>query len=157
MRRLIIAALAWAAVPLFSAGGSHRYGSYGSHHGMNITTNDWNDDGPADCSALKVTFDDEPAARAEEDLPVASLRALSIRSDQNGGIHVVGTSDSRFSVRLCKTAALSEDLGRVRASLSGNTVSASGPAHESQWMAYFPRSGPPGPQLHLPPPNRRDG
>jgi hypothetical protein len=149
MRRLIIAALALAAVPLFSAGGSHRYGSYGSHHGMNITTNDWSDDGPVDCSALKVTFDDEPAARAEEELPVASLRTLSVRSDKNGGIHVVGTSDSRFSVRLCKAAALSEDLGRVRASLSGNTVSASGPADESQWMAYFLVSVPRGAHLDL--------
>jgi hypothetical protein len=149
MRRLIIAALALAAVPLFSAGGSHRYGSYGSHRGMNITTNDWNDDGPADCGALQITFDGEPAARAEEDLPVASLRSMSVRSDQNGGIHVVGTSDSRFAVKLCKAAALSEDLGRVRASLSGNTVSANGPADESQWVAYFIVSVPHGAHLDL--------
>lgn len=149
MRRLLIATLALTAIPLFSAGGSHRHDSNG-HRGMSINVDDgWTDDGgPTTCDALRVTFDDEPAVRAEEELPVSSLRSLNVKSDQNGGIHVVGSNDSRFAVRVCKAAAFAEDLGSIRASLSGNTVTASGPDN-SKWVAYFIVQVPRGAKLDL--------
>jgi hypothetical protein len=104
---------------------------------MSISMNDdWNDDGPMDCGSLRITFDNEPAARAEEDLPVGSFRSLKVRSDQNGGVHVVGSNQSGYSVKVCKAAAFPEQLGKVRASISGNTVSADGP-DSGEWVAYF--------------------
>src|SRR5258706_12985968 len=100
MRRLFLTALALAAIPLFSAGGSHRHDVNG-HHGMSVNIDGgWTDDGgPTTCDALRVTFDDEPAVRAEEDLPVGSLRSLSVKSDQNGGIHVLRTKESRLAAK----------------------------------------------------------
>src|ERR1700682_5806451 len=152
MRRQVIGILVLIAIPLFAAGSSayrHRDHSWGSNHGMSISVDDWSDDGPVTCDALKVTFDDEPAARAEEDLPVANLRSLRVRSDQNGGVHVVVWSEPRFSVKVCKAAAFPEQLGGVKASLSGNTVSSSGPSDEGNWTAYFIVRVPPGAQIHL--------
>ena len=148
MRGTLIGILALTAIPLFSAGGSHRHPGTWGNTGMNITINDWSDDGPASCEALKITFDNEPAVRAEEDLPVASLGALNVRSDQNGGIHVVGWSEPRYAVKVCKAAAFAEDLGGVRASLSGNTVSANGPDND-KWVAYFIVHVPRGAQLDV--------
>ena len=148
MRRTLFGILVLTTIPLFSAGGSHRHPGTWGNTGMNITVNDWNDDGPGTCDDLKITFNDEPAVRAEEDVPVASLAALNVNSDQKGGIHVVGWSDSRYAVKVCKAAAFAEDLGSVRASVSGNTVSASGP-ESGNWVAYFIVHVPRGAQLGL--------
>src|SRR5262245_61951444 len=96
MRRLLMAAVVLTAIPLFSAGGNHRYyDGHGRHSGnmsVNIDDEAWYEGGPTDCSQLRVTFDDEPVAVSTEEVPVGNLRSLSVRSDQNGGIHVVGTS-----------------------------------------------------------------
>jgi len=151
MRRQVIGLLVLIAIPLFAAGASgyrHSDHSWGSHNGLSVSVNDWSDDGPATCDALKITYDDAPAARAEEDLSVGSLRSLRVRSDQNGGVHVVGWSEPRFSVKLCKAAAFPEQLGSVKATLSGNTVSATGPS-DNNWMAYFIVRVPRGAQIDL--------
>lgn len=148
MRRTLFGILVLTAIPLFSAGGSHRQPGTWGNTGMNITVNDWNDDGPASCNDLKITFNDEPAVRAEQDLPVANLTSLNVSSNQNGGIHVAGWSESRYAVKVCKAAAFAEDLGSVRASVSGNSVSASGPDNRN-WVAYFIVQVPRGAKLDL--------
>ncbi len=148
MRGTLIGILALTAIPLFSAGGSHRHpGSWGNT-GMNITVNDWSEDGPAGCDSLRITFNNEPALRSEQELPVASLASLKVNSDQNGGIHVVGWSQSRYAVTVCKAAAFGEDLSGIRASVSGNSVSANGPDN-GNWVAYFIVHVPRGAQLDL--------
>jgi hypothetical protein len=117
---------------------------------MSVSFNDevWNEGGPTDCSQLRVTFDDEPAAVSTEELPVGNLRSLSVRSDQNGGVHVIGTSDSRFSVKLCKAAAFGENLASVHGTLNGNTVSATG-LDNGRSVAYFLVAVPRGAKLDL--------
>src|SRR5262249_49197963 len=60
---------------------------------------------------------------------------------------VVGTTGSGFGVKVCKAAAVAEDLGRIHASISGTTVSATGPSDESQWVTYYIVSVPRGAHL----------
>lgn len=152
MRRLLTAAVVLTAIPLFSAGGNHRYDNgHGRHSGsMNVSFNDdaWSEGGPTDCSQLRVTFDDEPAVVQTEEVPVGNLRSLSVRSDQNGGIHVVGTNDSRFSVKLCKAAAFSENLSSVHATVNGNVIGATG-LDSGRTVGYFLVSVPRGAKVDL--------
>jgi hypothetical protein len=135
MRRLLITSLILTTALTISAG-SHRSHNYGSRHGMSISIDDGDDNDLTSCDQIRVTYDDEPAVRAEETLPTGSLRSLAVRSDQNGGIRVIGWNQSNYEVKVCKAAALPEQLGSIRASLSGNTASASGPS-DGNWIAYF--------------------
>jgi hypothetical protein len=147
MRRLIIAMITLAAVPLVSAGSHYR--NHQGNHGMNITTSfdsEWNE--LDRCDQIKVTVDDEPAARAEEELPVASLRSLKMRSDQNGGIHVIGWSSSHYAVTACKAAAFPEQLRDVHVSVSGNEVRGGGP-DRGNWMIFYIVHAPKGAVLDL--------
>lgn len=135
MRRLSIALLALAVAPLMLAG-SHRHDYGYGHHGMSmtITTDEWSE--LESCSQIRVTVDDEPAARAEEEVPVGNLRSLRMRSDSNGGIHVVGWSSPNYAVTACKAAALSSRLADINVSVNGNEVRGSGP-DGGNWMVFF--------------------
>ena len=145
MQRAFLGALVLTAIPLFSIASAHHH-SWNS--GMSLTVNELSDDGPTNCDALRVTFDDEPAVRSEEELPVAGLASLNVTAATNGGIHVIGTSDSRFSVTACKAAAYPEVLANVRASVHGDRVTAGGP-DEDKWVVYFIVRAPRNAQLDL--------
>jgi len=123
MRR-IIAALALLSAPSLFAHSQN----------VSITTND-NDD-VTSCSQIHVTFDHEAAATAEEELPVANLRALKITSDK-GGVRVAGWDQPRYAVTVCKAAASPSTLAGIRAHLSGNEVSVSAPDSEEPWIVHY--------------------
>ena len=81
---------------------------FASHYrGLSVSTDDRD---ITDCSQLRVTIDDEPAARAEETVPVGDLRSLVVRAPQNGGIHVTGSDSGRFEVTACKAAGLDSSV-----------------------------------------------
>jgi len=147
MRRLVITSIILTTALTISAG-SHRNHEYGSRHGMSISIDDGDDNEITSCDQIRVTYDDEPAVRGEETLPVGSLRSLAVRSDQNGGIRVMGWNQSNYEVKVCKAAAFPEQLGSIHASLSGNTATASGPS-SGNWVAYFIVHVPRGAQLDL--------
>jgi hypothetical protein len=107
----------------------------GNHHGRNVSFNDW-DDTATDCSAMRVTFGGERAPVVTENVPVGNARSLRVRSDQNGGIRVFGTTGSAYAVTACKAAAAGSDLSQVRVTLNGDEVSASGPDNEN-WVVFF--------------------
>src|ERR1051326_1006938 len=101
MRRLLTLAL-FVPATLFA-------GHY--HNGLSVSTEDRD---ITDCSQLRVTIDDEPAARAEEACQPGNIRSLTVRAPQNGGIHVVGTDSGRYEVTACKAAAVATSLNSIR-------------------------------------------
>src|SRR5581483_5597269 len=84
---------------------------FASHYHNGISVN-FDGSNVTDCSQLRVTYDDEPAARADETVDVGNPRALVIRAPQNGGIQV-GSGD-RYEVRACKAAAPGVSLNDIR-------------------------------------------
>jgi hypothetical protein len=150
MRHVLLASLLIPLAASAAFAGNHHY----SHHGMNISTGTEDGRDITDCSQIRVTIDDAPAARAEENVAVGNQQSLRIRTDTNGGIYVSGASDGAFSVKLCKAAAFAEDLAKVRANVSGNQVSLSGndgndDSDEHRVMGYYLVRAPRGATLDL--------
>jgi hypothetical protein len=93
------------------------------------------------CDDLEVTFDDQAAVTAVDRLAAPGGQKLSVRASQSGGVYVFGSSRSDFAISVCKAVApQTRDGGEsalesVRASLSGGTLSATGPA--TGWLVYF--------------------
>jgi DUF4097 and DUF4098 domain-containing protein YvlB len=125
MRRFIAAAALLIAPAVFA-----------HDHRQNVSISTDNYEEITSCSQIRVTFDDEPAVRAEEELPVANLRSLKINSDKNGGVRVEGWDQPRYAVTVCKAAASPTMLSRLSARLSGDTVTTDGP-DDGQWVAYL--------------------
>ncbi|HEY6893886.1 MAG TPA: DUF4097 family beta strand repeat-containing protein, partial [Rhodanobacteraceae bacterium] len=118
---------------------------FASHYHSGVSVN-FQGDAVSDCSQMRVTYDDEPAATAEEAVNVGNPRALVIRAPQNGGIQV-GSSD-RYEVRACKAAAPGVSLNDVRVRFDGNALTADGPDNQ-QWVVYFLVRVPRGASLDL--------
>jgi hypothetical protein len=125
MRRFIAAAALLIAPSLFA---------HDNHQGVSISTDGYEE--ITSCGQIRITIDDAPAVRAEEELPVASLRSLKINSDKRGAVRVAGWDQPRYAVTVCKAAADAALLGQVSARLSGNEVTTNGP-DDSQWIAYL--------------------
>jgi hypothetical protein len=127
MRRLIAAAALIIAPSLFA---------HDHNHSQNVSINTGDYEELTSCSQIRVTFDDAPAVRAEEELPVANVRALKIVSDQHGGVRVAGWDQPRYAVTVCKAAATPALLGQVGARLSGDEITSTGP-DDGQWVVYL--------------------
>jgi hypothetical protein len=134
MRHLVqIAILAIAAAMAPAPFDSHR-------PDLNISTQSH---GPVrTCSDLEMTWDGQPAATAVETL-TSTGRDLSVHAPRNGGVYILGASGrSNFSISACKGVAKSiggdgtAALAKIHPSITGNSVSASGPDSED-WVVYF--------------------
>lgn len=131
---------AFAAVAVALALGSLPLATDG-HHSQNVTIRTPDDRSPRTCADVVVTFDDQPAATAEDHLRVPRpAGALNLRAPSSGGIFVVGTSRADFAVTVCKAVAPSGDtnaaLASIRPSAAAGTVSVSG-GDADRWIAYL--------------------
>src|SRR5262245_22347438 len=111
------------------------------HHSQNVTVHTPDDRSPRTCADLEVTFDEQPAATAEDYLAVPRPSGtLNLRAPANGGIFVIGGPRSDFAVTVCKAVAPSGDskaaLAAIRPSAAGGTVSVSG-VDSDGWIAYL--------------------
>ena len=93
------------------------------------------------CADLDVTFNGRPAVTAVEQLTAPGARTLTVHGSRNGGVYVSGEARQDFSISVCKAAASAvggsaSSLDQVRASLSGGTLTATGPASDG-WVVYF--------------------
>jgi hypothetical protein len=123
-------------------------GSRSHRRSMSISIDD--DEEISRCDQIRVTFDDEGAARAEEAVPVAGLRSLRVDAARNGGIHVTGWDRSDYSVTACKAAmSLGTTLNSVHARVDGDKVTAEGPGDNDDWVVYFLVRAPRGASLTL--------
>src|SRR5689334_17361993 len=68
------------------------------------------DRGASSCSDIRVTYDHQPAATAEESLTIPGNVPLNITPGQNGGVNVTGYDGSQFQVTACKAARSEADL-----------------------------------------------
>ena len=128
MHRLLVTALAaLLIVPAALAGGR-------SGFNVSISTDDWEE--ITRCDQIRVTIDDEPAARAEEKIDGSALRSLTARADQNGGVRVVGWDGTGYAITACKAARNAADLARIHASLRGNELTADG-SEDLRAVLYF--------------------
>jgi hypothetical protein len=118
-----------------------------SGHNMSVSTDD---DGPIDdCRQVRVTFDHDEAARAEETLDVASGRGrLRLRAPVHSGIYVQGSDRRDFSVTACKAAAVSQDLARISVSFKNGELALRGPDNRD-WLVYLIVRAPRGANLDL--------
>ena len=92
------------------------------------------------CADLEVTFDGRPAVTAVDQLTAPGAQKLTVHGSRNGGVYVVGGARTDFAISVCKAAAPASaggsSLDQLRASLSGGTLSATGPGTEG-WVVYF--------------------
>lgn len=112
-------------------------GLFAEHHQhQNVSMNVDHTDEVRSCGDLKISFDDQPAVRAEEELPVANLRSLKILGQQNGGIRVEGWDQPRYALTVCKAAALDATLRQIDVRLRGDEVTTDGP-DSGDWTVYL--------------------
>ena len=93
------------------------------------------------CADLEVTFDGRPAVTAVDQLTAPGAQKLTVHGSRNGGVYVFGEARQDFSISVCKAAAPAaagggSALDQVRASLSGGTLTATGPGSDG-WVVYF--------------------
>jgi hypothetical protein len=91
---------------------------------ISIDTDDWSE--VTSCSQIRVTIDGHQAARAEENVAIGAVKTLHVAAGNRGGVYVLGSTDSTYSVKLCKAAALAGDLANIRARFSGSELSVIG-------------------------------
>ncbi|HEX9160420.1 MAG TPA: hypothetical protein VF980_01835, partial [Thermoanaerobaculia bacterium] len=89
-----------------------------------------------DCSALRVRFDGDRVPVVSENVAVGNVSSLRVRSGNNGGVRVIGTTGRGYSVTACKAAASGIDAGQIHTAFDGSEVSATGPENDD-WLVYF--------------------
>ena len=133
----LIFASASLVVGLASAPATPRH-----HHSVNISGG--HRQPAADCSDLRIRFDDRDAVVRSETrtLSKAETPLLKVQPHPNGGTQVVGWDQNDYSVTACKAVAAGGDaeilLSQVTLSIENGTVSTHGPAREDEdWTVYL--------------------
>jgi len=94
------------------------------------------------CEDLEVTVEGRPAATAVDHLTAPGGQKLTVHASPSGGVYIFGGSRPDFAISVCKAAAPASASGgagsleQVRASLSGGTLTATGPGSDG-WVVYF--------------------
>ncbi len=114
-------------------------------HSINFDTE--NGDG-TDCSAMSARFDGTRVPVVTENVPIGNVTSLRVRTENNSGIRVIGSTGRGYSVVACKAVAPGFDASAIRVNVNGNEVSADGPDTED-WMLYFIVQTPPAATLDL--------
>ena len=129
MRRFLLPALLLVSATTMASGSHHR-------GNRSISFDDFDNGVTADCSAMRVQFDGDRVPVVTENVAIGNVRSLRVRSDQNGGIRVIGSRTGGYTVTACKAAALSSDVNQVRVTVNGDEVAATGPDSDN-WVVYF--------------------
>jgi hypothetical protein len=98
----------------------------------------------ADCSDLRIRFDDRDAVVRSEERTLTKSEApvLRVEPQGNGGVQVVGWDKDRYAVTACKAAAGSRDeaertLSQITMSIEKGRISTNGPADPDEWRIYL--------------------
>ena len=138
MRKHLFLALVMVLVATSLSAGRH-----GSNMSLSI-----DDDDMTECSDLSVRLDGERVAVTSEEVPFHDSHLRVSTDHHGGGIRVVGTRGSAYGVTLCKAVAPGADASVVSAVLSGNRITAEGPA-DDRWVGYFLIRAPRGASLEV--------
>jgi hypothetical protein len=109
-----------------------------SAHDMNVSVRSGRE--VRTCADLEVTFDGRPAVTAVDQLTAPGAQKLTVHGSRNGGVYVFGGARPDYAISVCKAAAPGSAGGKaleqVRASVSGGTLTATGPGSDG-WVVYF--------------------
>ena len=105
-------------------------------------------DEPERCSDVRVTFEDEPAFRAEDRVTIPAGGALRLEAAENSGVYVREASRPDFEVVLCKAASTESGLSAIALSRSGDKVSVTGPTG-GNWVGFLLVIAPRGASLEI--------
>ncbi len=112
------------------------------HHSVNISGGDKHP--IAECSDLRIRFDDREAVVRSEERTVTKAEApvLRIQPHTNGGVQVAGWEKDTYSVTACKAAAGPADeadrlLSQMSMTIENGKISTKGPADEDEWTIYL--------------------
>jgi DUF4097 and DUF4098 domain-containing protein YvlB len=133
---MLISAAALLALVLTGARAASR------HHSVSISGG--HRQPAADCSDLRIRFDDRDAVvRTEEHtLTKSEAPTLQIRPHSNGGVQIVGWEKDTYSVTACKAAGGSSDdperiLSQISMTIEKGKISTNGPGNEDDWTVYL--------------------
>src|SRR5215831_9348005 len=133
-------AYAMLAVQLFGVA----TGRTAAHRRHSVNIHDGNRHPAADCSDLRIRFDDRDAVVRSETrtLTKAEASVLKVHPHANGGTQVVGWDNANYSVTACKAAEAGSDAERVLSqigmTIENGTVSTHGPSGEdAEWTVYL--------------------
>jgi DUF4097 and DUF4098 domain-containing protein YvlB len=147
MRRSLAILLSLAALSLFAGDHGGRHG-YRNGRNVSISTSTDDDEQVTRCDQIRVSYDGDRVPMVEESVPVSGLRSLRVRPPQNGGVRVVGSNQSSYSVKACKATFLGRDARDIRVDLRGDELSASVP-DDTDAVVYFLVSAPRNASLNL--------
>jgi hypothetical protein len=115
-----------------------------NRHHRSVNISDGHRHPAADCSDLRIRFDDMDATvRSEErTLTKAEAAVLQVHPHANSGVQVVGWDKETYSVTACKAAAGSRDaaertLSQITMSIENGRVSTNGPGDNDEWTVYL--------------------
>ncbi len=118
------------------------YACLGASAHRNISTRTTSDD-VRGCGDLRVEFDDEPAATAEETItvPAGTGNTLTVKPLQNGGVYVIGSARKDYTVITCKAVAPGADaraqLDAIHTTADGGTLSTTGVSNDDAMVYYI--------------------
>jgi len=87
------------------------------------------------CDSRHVSFDDEPGFTQEQVIEAGNLRSLKAVVT-HAPISVVGGNGSGYTITVCKSAAMQQDLAAIRVSVEGNELKTSGPSGDRWYVSY---------------------
>src|SRR5258708_31813393 len=130
----------------FLWGGSR---AHGRHHGLNISTSD--DRRITDCGQVRIRYEDEETARAEEKLtaPKSKVSTLRVDGPANGGMRIQAWDGDEFSGTACKAASgwkeseAKQPLGDISISFFNCRTAPRGASYASTWVVYLITKSPP--------------
>jgi len=135
MKRMVLGlltALTLAVMPL----AAHSYHNHSDgDHNVNVSVDSDDEGMVTDCSQIKVTYEDEPAVRAEETIPAAGLTRLRVSAKKHGGVRVSGWNESGWSIKACKAAGSAAALNDIHVSLRGDELSSTSGSDNA--MVFF--------------------
>ena len=154
-KMMAVAATFVLALPLIADHGHKHKGDH-SHNfsGVSISMQkDFDDESPADCGDLRVTFDRQRAVASEEQIQVPARATLEVDVQKHGGVHVQPGTGSSYTVRLCKAISPAAGPGitpsSIRISLQGNRLTVTGPEPEENWVGYLLIDAPRGASMNV--------
>lgn len=135
MRRLLIASTLLLLATAAFAGDRN-------NHDRTFTIGD-----PDDCSRSQFRFNGRRAFVSEETIEAGNLRSLNVKTE-NAPLSVRGGNSRGYTIVVCKAAEFEEDLDKIRVSVDGGELRASGP-NDNDWTVYYRVHAPNGGEVHI--------
>ncbi|HUP60582.1 MAG TPA: DUF4097 family beta strand repeat-containing protein [Thermoanaerobaculia bacterium] len=110
-------------------------------HGRDFTING------DDCTRSHHRFHGRSGFVSEEVIEAGNLRSLSVNTS-NSPLKISGGNSGGYTITVCKAAELAEDLAKIRVSVEGGELRATGP-DDGEWAVSYHVQAPNGADLRI--------